>query len=101
MNTNINTNAKLVGKEVGVQIIKPKKGPNNVNPPIKKPKSIKQILIEFINKQKDFNQKQLKFNKCIVGKLDKLENNVSNLNNKINNLENKLDRVIKLNNLKH
>ena len=87
MNTNIDIGTKLIGKETEIQIFKPKRIPGDIYPQVKRSKTTKELLVEFIDKQLDFNKS--------------IKNEITNLNNKIDNLNTKLDRVIKLNNLKY
>ena len=85
---------KVVGRQVTVEKVKSKGIPGNDRTPPKKQKSTKDLLIEFMGEQRAFNKQQLEFN-------TRIEKQVSNLRNDVNTLKTNLNRVIKLNNLKH
>ena len=83
--TDTDIDKKFIGKQVTVEKIKAKGG--RVGPTTKKQKSTRDLLIEFMGEQREFNKsvmqrfdEQAKFNKSI---------------------REDLNRVIKLNNLKH
>ena len=78
---------KIVGRQVTVEKVKAKGGPGNDRTPPKKQKSTKDLLIEFMGEQRAFNKQQLEFN-------TRMEKEVSNLRSDLN-------RIVKLNNLKH
>ena len=73
-------NKNLINDEIKLSRIKSKGGPSNDRTPPKKQKSTKDLLIEFMGEQRAFNKQQLEFNKSI---------------------REDLNRIIKLNNLKH
>ena len=80
--------------EIKLSRIKSKGGPGNDRTPPKKQKSTRDLLIEFMGEQREFNKsvmqrfdEQAKFNK------QQLEFNKS--------IREDLSRIIKLNNLKH
>ncbi len=73
-------NKNLINDEIKLSRIKSKGGPGSDRTPPKKQKSTRNLLIEFIGEQRAFNKQQLEFNKSI---------------------REDLNRVIKLNNLKH
>ena len=73
-------NKNLINDEIKLSRIKSKGGPGNDRTPPKKQKSTRDLLIEFMGEQRAFNKQQLEFNKSI---------------------REDLNRVIKLNNLKH
>ena len=73
-------NKNLINDEIKLSRIKSKGGPGSDRTPPKKQKSTRDLLIEFIGEQRAFNKQQLEFNKSI---------------------REDLNRVIKLNNLKH
>ena len=90
--TDTDIDKKFIGKQVTVEKIKAKGG--RVGPTTKKQKSTRDLLIEFMGEQREFNKsvmqrfdEQAKFNK------QQLEFNKS--------IREDLNRVIKLNNLKH
>ena len=83
--TDTDIDKKFIGKQVTVEKIKAKGG--RVGPTTKKQKSTRDLLIEFMGEQREFNKsvmqrfdEQAEFNKSI---------------------REDLNRVIKLNNLKH
>ena len=73
-------NKNLINDEIKLSRIKSKGGPSNDSTPPKKQKSTRDLLIEFMVEQRAFNKQQLEFNKSI---------------------REDLNRIIKLNNLKH
>ena len=80
-------NKNLINDEIKLSRIKSKGGPGNDRTPPKKQKSTRDLLIEFMGEQREFNKsvmqrfdEQAEFNKSI---------------------REDLNRVIKLNNLKH
>ena len=73
-------NKNLINDEIKLSRVKTKGGPGNDGTPPKKQKSTRDLLIEFMGEQRAFNKQQLEFNKSI---------------------REDLNRVIKLNNLKH
>ncbi len=77
---NAKNNKNLINDEIKLSRIKSKGGPGSDRTPPKKQKSTRDLLIEFIGEQRAFNKQQLEFNKSI---------------------REDLNRVIKLNNLKH
>ena len=90
--TDTDIDKKFIGKQVTVEKIKAKGG--RVGPTTKKQKSTRDLLIEFMGEQREFNKsvmqrfdEQAKFNK------QQLEFNKS--------IREDLSRIIKLNNLKH
>ena len=90
--TDTDIDKKFIGKQVTVEKIKAKGG--RVGPTTKKQKSTRDLLIEFMGEQREFNKsvmqrfdEQAKFNK------QQLEFNRS--------IREDLNQVIKLNNLKH
>ena len=87
-------NKNLINDEIKLSRIKSKGGPGNDRTPPKKQKSTRDLLIEFMGEQREFNKsvmqrfdEQAKFNK------QQLEFNRS--------IREDLNQVIKLNNLKH
>ena len=87
-------NKNLINDEIKLSRIKSKGGPGNDRTPPKKQKSTRDLLIEFMGEQREFNKsvmqrfdEQAKFNK------QQLKFNKS--------IREDLNRVIKLNNLKH
>ena len=84
---NTNIDKKFIGKNLGLERVKSKGGPGNDRTPPKKQKSTKDLLIEFMGEQRAFNKQQLEFN-------TRMEKEVSNLRSDLN-------RIVKLNNLKH
>ena len=77
---NAKKNKNLINDEIKLSRIKSKGGPGSDRTPPKKQKSTRDLLIEFMGEQRAFNKQQLEFNKSI---------------------REDLNRVIKLNNLKH
>ena len=80
-------NKNLINDEIKLSRVKTKGGPGNDRTPPKKQKSTRNLLIEFMGEQREFNKsvmqrfdEQAKFNRSIREDLNK---------------------VIKLNNLKH
>ena len=73
-------NKNLINDEIKLSRVKTKGGPGGDRTPPKKQKSTRDLLIEFMGEQRAFNKQQLEFNKSI---------------------REDLNRVIKLNNLKH
>ena len=77
-------NKNLVGDIVEVEKVKSKgsiKGPT-----VKKQKSTKELLIEFMKEQRTFNTR--------------IEKRIDNIDQRLNKIENRLDNIVKLNNLK-
>ncbi|MDR2829628.1 MAG: hypothetical protein LBB45_01060 [Methanobrevibacter sp.] len=101
--TDAKVNKKLIGDEVTYQ----KVSANKVNPTKggksggrgnggnKKPKqpSFKEVVLQFIGEQRQFNAKQEQFNTDVVATLKEH-------GEAIKKLDEKLDNVVKLNNLK-
>ena len=85
--TDTDIDKKFIGKQVTVEKVKAKGGPGNDRTPPKKQKSTRDLLIEFMGEQREFNTR--------------MEKEVSNLRSDVNTLKTNLNRVIKLNNLKH
>ena len=79
-------NKNLINDEIKLSRIKSKGSPSNDRTPPKKQKSTRDLLIEFMGKQRAFNKQQLKFN--------------TRIEKEVLNLDNRLDRVIKVNRLK-
>ena len=77
--TDTDIDKKFIGKQVTVEKIKAKGGPGNDRTPPKKQKSTRDLLIEFMGEQREFNTR---------------------IEKEVLNLGNRLDRVIKVNNLK-
>ena len=77
-------NKNLVGDIVEVEKVKSKGGIKE--PTVKKQKSTKELLIEFMKEQREFN-------KFVIQKFD-------NIDQRLNKIENRLDNIVKLNNLK-
>ena len=78
--TDTNIDKKFIGKQVTVEKVKSKGSLGNNRTPPKKQRSTRDLLIEFMSEQRAFNKQQLEFNESI---------------------HEDLNRVIKLNNLKH
>ena len=85
--TDTNIDKKIIGKQVTVENVKSKGVPDNDRTHPKKQKSTRDLLIEFMGEQREFNKQQLEFN-------TRIEKQVSNLRSDLN-------RIVKLNNLKH
>ena len=90
--TDTDIDKKFIGKQVTVEKVKVKGG--RVGPTTKKQKSTRDLLIEFMGEQREFNKtvmqrfdEQAKFNK------QQLEFNRS--------ISEDLNQVIKINNIKH
>ena len=83
--TDTDIDKKFIGKQVTVEKIKAKGG--RVGPTTKKQKSTRDLLIEFMGEQREFN-------KSVMQRFDEQ----SKFNESIRE---DLNRVIKLNNLKH
>ncbi len=83
--TDTDIDKKFIGKQVTVEKIKAKGG--RVGPTTKKQKSTRDLLIEFMGEQREFN-------KSVMQRFDEQD--------KFNeSIREDLNRVIKLNNLKH
>ena len=93
---NTNIDKKFIGKNLDLERVKSKGGSveDGERKPPKKQKSTRDLLIEFMGEQRVFNKQQLEFN-------TRIEKQVSNLRSDVNTLKTNLNRVIKLNNLKH
>ena len=78
--TDTDIDKKIIGKQVTVEKVKSNGGPVNDRIPPKKQKSTRDLLIEFMGEQREFNTR--------------MEKEVSNLRSDLN-------RIVKLNNLKH
>ncbi len=78
--TDTNIDKKIIGKQVTVEKVKSKGVPDNDRTHPKKQKSTRDLLIEFMGEQREFNTRMEK---------------------EVSNLRSDFDRVIKLNNLKH
>ena len=78
--TDTNIDKKIIGKQVTVEKVKSKGVPDNDRTHPKKQKSTRDLLIEFMGEQREFNTR--------------IEKQVSNLRSDLN-------RIVKLNNLKH
>ena len=76
-------NKNLVGNIVQVENIKSRGGIKQKH----KPKSTRDLLIEFMGKQRAYNTR--------------IEKEVSSIRSDIKNIENKLNIIVKLNNLKN
>ena len=55
--------------------------------------STKELLIEFMKEQREFN-------KFVIQKFDNIEKDISNLKTDVKRIEKRLDNIVKLNNLK-
>ena len=84
--TDTNIDKKIIGKQVTVEKVKSKGVHDNDRTHPKKQKSTRDLLIEFMGEQREFNKQQLEFN--------------TRIEKEVLNLGNRLDRVIKVNNLK-
>ena len=84
--TDTNIDKRIIGKQVTVEKVKSKGGLGSDRTPPKKQKSTRDLLIEFMGEQREFNKQQLEFN--------------ARIEKEVLNLGNRLDRVIKVNNLK-
>ena len=93
---NTNIDKKFIGKNLDLERVKSKGGfvEDGGRKPPKKQKSTRDLLIEFMGEQRVFNKQQLEYN-------TRIEKQVSNLRSDVNTLKTNLNRVIKLNNLKH
>ena len=91
-----NIDKKFIGKNLDLERVESKDGSveDGGRKPPKKQKSTRDLLIEFMGEQRVFNKQQLEFN-------TRIEKQVSNLRSDVNTLKTNLNRVIKLNNLKH
>ena len=81
--TDTNIDKEIIGKQVTVEKIRAKGG--QVRPTTKKQKSTRDLLIEFMGEQREFN-------KSAVQRFEKIEKEVSSLRSDF-------DRVIELNEL--
>lgn len=86
--TDTDIDKKFIGKQVTVEKVKAKGGPGSDGG--RKPPKQRKAPAWFVEFEKRNNQR-----------LDKIENNVSSLRSDVNILKTNLNRVIKLNNLKH
>ena len=86
--TDTDIDKKFIGKQVTVEKVKSTAGPGSDGG--RKPPKQRKAPAWFVEFEKRNNQR-----------LDKIENNVSNLRSDVNTLKTNLNRVIKLNNLKH
>ena len=86
--TDTDIDKKFIGKQVTVEKVKSKAGPGSYGG--RKPPKQRKAPAWFVEFEKRNNQR-----------LDRIENNVSNLRSDVNTLKTNLNRVIKLNNLKH
>ena len=91
-----NIDKKFIGKNLDLERVESKDGSveDGGRKPPKKQKSTRDLLIEFMGEQRVFNKQQLEFN-------TRIEKQVSNLRSDVNTLKTNLNRIIKLNNLKH
>jgi len=80
-------NKNLINDEIKLSRIKSHSCPGSDRTPPKKQKSTRDLLIEFMGEQRAFNTR--------------MEKQISNLRSDVNTLKINLNRVIKLNNLKH
>ena len=85
-------NKNLVGDIIQVKKIKVNGG--QVRPTTKKQKSTRDLLIEFMGEQREFNKSAMKRFEKIDQRFDKIEKEVSSLRSDF-------DRVIELNKLKY
>ena len=98
--TDTNIDKNIIGKQVTVEKVKTKGGPGGDGG--RKPGSKNRMTLDKLAKivtdgfaeQAKFNKQQLEFN-------TRIEKQVSNLRSDVNTLKTNLNRVIKLNNLKH
>ena len=87
-------NKNLINDEIKLSRIKSKGGPGNDRTPPKKQKSTRDLLIEFMGEQREFNKSVMqRFDEQAKFNMQQLEFNRS--------IREDLNQVIKLNNLKH
>ena len=86
----ISFNKNLINDEIKLSRIKSKGG--RVGPTTKKQKSTKDLLIEFMGEQREFNKSAIQRFEKIDQRFDKIEKEVSSLRSDF-------DRVIELNEL--
>ena len=79
-------NKNLINDEIKLSRIKSKGGPGNDGTPPKKQKSTRDLLIEFMGEQREFN-------KTVMQRFDRQDK-------RFDRLENRIDTVVKVNNLK-
>ena len=91
-----NIDKKFIGKNLDLERVESKDGSveDGGRKPPKKQKSTRDLLIEFMGEQRVFNKQQLEFN-------TRIEKQVSNLRSDVNTLKTNLNKIKKLNNLKH
>ena len=95
--TDTDIDKKFIGKQVTVEKVKAKGG--RVGPTTKKQKSTRDLLIEFMSEQREFNKSAIQRFEKIDQRFDKIEKEVSSLRSDISNLRSDFDRVIELNEL--
>ena len=88
--TDTNIDKEIIGKQVTVEKIRAKGG--QVRPTTKKQKSTRDLLIEFMGEQREFNKSAMQRFEKIDQRFDKIEKEVSSLRSDF-------DRVIELNEL--
>jgi len=88
--TDTNIDKEIIGKQVTVEKIRAKGG--RVGPTTKKQKSTRDLLIEFMGEQREFNKSAMQRFEKIDQRFDKIEKEVSSLRSDF-------DRVIELNEL--
>jgi hypothetical protein len=109
--TDAKVNKKLIGDEVTYQKvsaskvnpIKGGKSGGRGNGGNKKPKqpSFKEAVLQFIERQEQFNNEQRQFNANVSATLKEHGEAIAQLNGKVDRIDEKVDTVIKLNNLKY
>ena len=79
-------NKNLINDEIKLSRVKSKGGPGNDRIPPKKQKSTRELLIEFMGEQREFN-------KSVMQRFDREDK-------RFDRLENRIDTIVRVNNLK-
>ena len=87
-------NKNLINDEIKLSKIKSKGGPGDGG---RKPSKQRKAPAWFI----EFRDEQREFNKSVMQKFDKQKEFNTRIEKQVSNLRNNLNRIVKLNNLKH
>ena len=91
-------NKNLINDEIKVSRVKSNGGSDRI--PTKKQKSTRDLLVEFMGEQREFNKSVIqKFNEQAKFNKQQLEFNKF-IKNEFSNLNNRFDNLVKINNLK-
>ena len=86
--TDTNIDKEIIGKQVTVEKIKSKGG--RVGPTTKKQKSTRDLLIEFMGEQREFNKSAMQRFEKIDQRFEKIENRLDKHDKRFENIKHEL-----------